>query len=43
VRLEHFADAGKLHRIDLENLNRDRGTLGRRCGIAMVVVALVVH
>ena len=29
LRLEHLADAGKRHRIDLENLNRDRGALGR--------------
>jgi hypothetical protein len=29
LRLEHFADAGERHQIDLENLNRDRGALGR--------------
>ena len=29
LRLEYLADAGKRHRIDLKDLNRDCGTLGR--------------
>jgi hypothetical protein len=29
LRLEHLTDAGKRHGIDLKNLNRDCGTLGR--------------
>src|SRR5580658_7435828 len=29
LRLEHLADAGERHRINLENLNRDRRALGR--------------